>query len=210
MKSVINIFKKTLPLFSYLFHPIFIPILACMFYFFVNENYSSYLHYEVYLILLQVLILTFFIPISFFYLLKSLGKIDTVMVSELSQRKLPLFFQILLLLVLIEKGTTVDRIPELYYYFLSGLISTIMALVLLFTKIKASLHLLGIGSLLFFVISISIHEQTNFLSSIGFLMILTGIIASSRLEMKAHNYKELIIGFVIGVAPQIGLWYFWL
>lgn len=210
MSTILNIFKKTLPLFSYLFHPIFIPILACLFYFFVNENYFSYLQNEVYLILLQVLILTFLIPISFFYLLKSLGKIDTVMVSQLSQRKLPLFFQVVLILVLIEKGTTIDRIPELYYYFLSGLISTILALVLLFTRIKASLHLLGIGSLLFFVISISIHEQTNFLSSIGFLTLLTGIVASSRLEMKAHNYKELIIGFVVGIAPQIGLWYFWL
>ena len=202
--------KKILPLFSYVFHPIFIPLLACLFYFFVNQNYVSYSKFEIYLILLQVTILTFLIPISIFYLLKSFGKIDSIMVSELSQRKLPLVFQSILFLVLINKGTTQDRIPELYFYFLAGFVSTILALIFLFAKIKASLHMLGIASLLFFVIGISIHEQTNFLITIGLLFLISGFIASSRLEMKAHNFKELIIGFLIGIFPQIAFWFFWL
>ena len=205
-----NFSKKILPIFYYVFHPIFIPILACLFYFFVNENYVSYSKFEVYLILLQVTILTFLIPISFFYLLRSLGKIDSIMVSELSQRKLPLIFQAILLLVLINKGTTEDRISELYFYFLSGFISTVLALIFLFFKTKVSLHMLGIGSLLFFVIGISIHDQTNFLGSIVVLTFLSGIIASSRLEMKAHDFKELTIGFLIGTVPQVTLWFFWL
>ncbi len=202
--------KKILISISYIFHPIFIPIFACLFYFFVNENYVSYSKYEVYLILLQVVILTFMIPISFYYLLRSLDKIDSIMVSKLSQRKLPLIFQAVLLFVLINKGATENRIPELYYYFLAGLISTILAILFLFAKIKASLHMLGIGSLLFFVVGISIHTQTNFLISIGILTFLTGIVASSRLEMKAHDFKELSLGLLIGIIPQIVLWYFWL
>lgn len=202
--------KKILPIFSYIFHPIFTPILACLFYFFVNENYFSYSKFEVYLILMQVIILTFLIPISIFYLLRSLGKIDSIMVSELSQRKLPLIFQAILLLVLINKGTTEERIPELFFYFLAGLISTIIAILFLFAKIKVSLHMLGIGSLLFFVVGISIHEQTNFLISISILTLLTGIIATSRLEMKAHDLKELTIGFLVGIIPQVALWFFWL
>ncbi len=159
---------------------------------------------------MQVIILTFLIPISIFYLLRSLGKIDSIMVSELSQRKLPLIFQAILLLVLINKGTTEERIPELFFYFLAGLISTIIAILFLFAKIKVSLHMLGIGSLLFFVIGISIHEQTNFLISICILTLLTGIIATSRLEMKAHDLKELTIGFLVGIIPQVALWFFWL
>ena len=202
--------KKILPIFSYIFHPIFIPLLACCFYFFVNPNYYSSSKIEVYIILLQVLILTFLIPIAFFYLLKSLGKIDNIMASDLSQRKLPLIFQAILLLILIKKGTTIDRLPELYLYFLSGLISTLLALAFLFFKTKASLHMLGIGSLLFFVVGLSIHDQENFLTSIALFTLLSGIIASSRLAMNAHNYKELTIGFMIGIIPQIGLWFIWL
>jgi len=41
-------------------------------------------------------------------------------------------------------------------------------------------------------------------------MILNGLVASSRLMMKAHSNKELLIGFLCGIIPQIGLLYVWL
>ncbi len=132
------------------------------------------------------------------------------MVSDLSQRKLPLIMQIILIFVLIKKGTTPERIPELYYFFLGGLWSTIIALIFLFCKIKASLHMVGISSLLFFVIGLSIHKQSNFINSISFLLLITGIVASSRLEMKAHTNKELVFGFITGIIPQIIMWQYWL
>ena len=40
--------------------------------------------------------------------------------------------------------------------------------------------------------------------------LLNGFIASSRLEMKAHTYQELIIGFVLGAVPQLLLLFLWL
>jgi hypothetical protein len=39
---------------------------------------------------------------------------------------------------------------------------------------------------------------------------MNGIVASSRLVMKAHSDKELLVGFLSGVIPQIALLYFWL
>jgi hypothetical protein len=202
--------KKILPIFSYLFHPIFIPIFASIYYFYFNDSYFSYSNFDTYIILIQVLIITICIPITFFYLLRSLGKIDSIMVSELSQRKLPLFFQAILILVLIKKGATIDRVPELYFFFLAGFCSTIIALILIFCKIKASLHLLGMSSLLFFITGLSLHNQTNQINLICVLILITGFVASSRLEMKAHSVKELIVGFLIGGLPQVGFWWIWL
>ena len=63
--------------------------------------------------------------------------------------------------ILIKKGTTMDRIPELYFYFLGGLLSTLVVLCFLFCKIKASIHMVGISSLLFLVIGLSFHFKTN-------------------------------------------------
>ncbi len=205
-----NAFKRIIPLFSYLFHPLFIPVLGTLYFFLLSEPYKSYTSFQVYLVLFQVSIITVCIPIAFFYLLRSLGKIDTIMVSELTQRKLPLLMQLILLSVLIQKGTSQDRIPELYFYFLGGIISAFLALLFLFLKIKASLHLLGMGSLLFFVIGLSIHNQINALNSIAAITCITGLVATSRLEMKAHNNKELTIGLLIGFLPQLLLWRLWL
>ena len=202
--------KKILSVFSYLFHPIFIPIYSCLFYFYINESFVSYLKYAIYLILFQVTILTIFIPITFFYLLRSLGKIDTIMASEISQRKLPLLFQSVLLTVLIYKGTTIDVVPELYFYFFGAIISTLLALIFLFLQIKTSLHLLGISSFLFFAVGLSIHNEVNFSAIIIALILLNGIVATSRLIMNAHNIKELSLGFLVGVVPQVAIWQFWL
>lgn len=200
--------KKTLTLFSYLFHPIFIPLFGALFYFFYNENYFEDI--QKYLILFQIIIITILIPVSFFYLLKTLGKVDSIMVKDLSQRKIPLIIQSALLLILITKGITFSRIPELFYFLIGGLWSTLITLALLFGKIKASIHMLGISSLTAFVIGLSIHNQVNITYVISSLIVMNGLLAASRIVMNAHSNKELVIGFFVGILPQIILWYFWL
>lgn len=200
--------KKILPLFSYVLHPIFIPVFGTLLYLFLNENYFE--TGQKYIILVQVSIIMVFIPICFFYLLRTLGKVDSVMLSKLSQRKIPLVIQAVLIGVLIGKSITVDVIPELYYFFLGGLASTVLALLLLFIRTKASLHMLGISGLTIFAIGLSLHNQVNAIYMIAFLLMMNGIVAASRLEMQAHTEKELVFGGLIGVVPQLVLWHFWL
>ncbi|KAB1156736.1 hypothetical protein F6464_05115 [Flavobacterium luteum] len=200
--------KKILPLFSYLFHPIFIPLFGTIFYLFFIPNYFEF--NQKYLLLIQILIITIFIPISFYYLLRTLGKVDSMMVSELSQRKIPLIIQAVLIVTLIQKSITIDRVPELFFFFFGGLISTLLTLIFLFGKIKASIHMIGISSLTAFVVGLSLHNQVNFIYYIAFLILMNGVIASSRLAMKAHTNIELGIGFLVGLIPQVALGFFWL
>ena len=163
-----------------------------------------------YLFLIQIIIITILIPISLFYLLLTLGKIDSIMVPELSQRKFPLLIQILLLVILIQKSITIDRVYELFFFFIGAIISTFLALLLLFFNKKASLHMLGISSLTTFVIGLSIYNEVNLIYTISLLVLCNGFVASSRLVMRAHTLKELIIGFLCGVIPQLILFKFWL
>lgn len=132
------------------------------------------------------------------------------MLSDVNQRKIPLLLQAALTGVLIWKSITVDRFPELHYYFFAGLITTLIAFVLLFFKIKSSIHMLGMGALTFFVIGLSMHNQINITYTIASLFLFTGLIATSRLYMKAHSLTELVIGYAIGVIPQLLLWRMWL
>ena len=200
--------KKFLSFFSYLFHPIFVPVFGTLFYFLFSNYYFT--EQQKYLILLQISIITILIPISFYYLLRSFGKVDSVMVYQLSQRKIPLTIQAVLIFILITKSITAEVIPELYYYFLGGLISTFLLLILLFLKIKASIHMVGISTLTIFVIALSLHYHSNAIYTIAFLIAMNGIVASSRLELQAHTNKELVIGFFSGMLPQLILTYFWL
>lgn len=200
--------KKILPFFSYLFHPIFIPVMATLFYLFFYDSY--FVNQEKYFIVLQILIITVFLPILFFFLLRATGKVDSVMVSEVSQRKIPLVIQCFLIILLLRKSIPLARYPELHFFFLGVLLSTLQALGFLFFKIKASLHMVGISALTVFVIGLSIHNQIYAINWIAFLILMNGFVASSRLEMKAHTTTELIIGFLLGSIPQLLLFYFWL
>lgn len=163
-----------------------------------------------YLLILQIIIITFFLPLAFFYLLRTFGKADTIMLSDIHQRKIPLLMQMALTSILITKSVTVDRFPELFFFFLGGFISTFFTFILLFIKVKASIHMIGISALTFFVVGMSMHNQVNIIYTIASLFLVNGIIASSRLQMKAHTMEELVIGMAVGTLPQLVLWVFWL
>jgi hypothetical protein len=158
----------------------------------------------------QVVIIMVLIPLTIYYLLKSLGKLDTVMAERVEQRRIPLAIQALLIFILTRQSVTLERAPELYFFFLGAFGSTVSAFSLLFLRFKISLHMLGLGGLLTFLIGLSIHGQLNIINTIAFVLVVTGLTASSRLYMHAHDGLELTVGFIAGIVPQIALWYFWL
>jgi hypothetical protein len=200
--------QRFLRSFGYLFHPLFVPVYATLFYFLIAQNY--FYKHEIYLVFLQVLILTVLLPISLYYLLKSLGKIKSKILLDKKERCLPLAFYAVLLFILIKHSFSTFVIQELYYYFLGILISTLLALSLVLTGHKASLHMMAMASFTVFIISISVYYQVRFVSVVAFLILCCGFVASSRLLVKAHNLSEIALGTLIGVLPQIGLWYVWL
>ena len=200
--------KKIRPAFSYIFHPLFIPVYATLFYFFVTRNF--FYEHEVYLIFIQVLILTLLLPISLYYLLNSLGLIKSKMMLDKKERKLPLAFHAMFMVILIEHSFSDVVLPELYYYFMGYVISNLIALALLLFRYKISLHMLGISTLTIFVTSISAYYHIQFLYVIALLILCMGFTASSRLQLKAHTMGELALGTLIGALPQIGLWFIWL
>lgn len=201
--------KKILPFFSYLFHPLFVSVYAALFYFFVTKDF--FYPYEIFLILFQIAILTVFLPISMYFLLKSLGLArSSIMLHEKKERRLPLAFQAMFYLVLIEHSFSTVVVPELYYFFLGALISTLLTLVLIVLHFKASIHMIAITGMTLFIMAISIHYGIPFVSLVAFFIVMTGVVASSRLHMQAHTMRELLVGIIVGALPQIALWYFWL
>ena len=195
--------KKVLPIFSYFFHPLFIPLLAIVLYFLVSTN--SLTTSEQLLVYTQGIIFTIILPVLCFLFLKSINKIDSIMLPIVSQRKIPLLIQSILFLVLITQGNMFVYIPGLYYFFLGCFISTLLALLLVLIDVKASLHMVGVSSLVAFCIAMSVYTQRNLLLEISTLFFLNGLVGTSRLYMKAHTPKELLAGFFVGFIPQLFL-----
>ncbi len=70
--------------------------------------------------------------------------------------------------------------------------------------------MMAISGLTIFVIGLGIHLQMQNPYWAALLILLTGIVASSRLEMEAHSPYELVIGTFLGIFPQLLFLYLWL
>lgn len=99
---------------------------------------------------------------------------------------------------------------ELYYHFVGILGSLIACLMLVFFKFKASMHMMGISGITIFLIGLSFHYEVNVIFALSLFILSIGLVASARLYLKAHDAKELILGFLIGIVPQFLTFNYWL
>ena len=193
---------------SYLFHPVWMPFAGTLLYFLVSPRFFPEEVVEAKI--LAVAIMTIFIPVVYFFMLKTLGKVTDHYMREIEERKWPLLFYAGLNFVVLKYVLNAFDYPELYYFFFGIMISALLDLFLLFLKLKASLHMTGLGGLMIFLIFLSIHFNLNLIYTVSFLLAITGLTASSRLYYEAHNMNELAIGLLAGFIPQVALAFFWL
>lgn len=160
--------------------------------------------------LFSIGLLTIILPILLFYLLKTLRKVNSVQLKTTKERILPLALNSIIILVIIQRFLAQNELIELYYFFVGILLSTLTCLMLTILKFKASIHMIASGGVLMFIIAISIHYSININGTIALFSIIIGAIATSRLYLKAHTSTELIIGFFVGLLPQLILLNYWL
>lgn len=193
---------------AYLFHPIFIPFAGTICYFIVTPKYSP--------MELQsgnglpIFILTVIIPIISFLILKNLGLVKSIFLPGIKERTYPLIINLGLLAMVLIKVIPNSYTIELYFYFVGLIIATGACLIALFFGLKCSLHTAGMGSLLMFLIALSIHFETNITLAISLLTLATGLTATSRLYTKSHGRFEVLIGFFIGFIAQLITLQYWL
>ncbi|MAO07859.1 MAG: hypothetical protein CL596_04015 [Alteromonas sp.] len=159
---------------------------------------------------IAIAILSLFIPIVTYFLLKNLRMVNSIKLEQVWERKIPLMLQSLLILAITKLVFDPYISPELYFFFVGILFSTLSALLMVFFKIKISLHQMGIAGLTLFVIALSVHFQVNMLLWIALFLFANGWVASSRLYTKSHTQLELILGFFFGVIPQLLVLNSWL
>lgn len=199
--------KILLKLASYLFHPLWMPFAGSLFYFLFTPRFFP--EEIIKAKLMAIAIITIFIPIVFYFLLKNLGRAENIFLDKVGERKWPLFFFILLSLMVLHQVLNIYNYPALFYYFVGILISSIIAYIFTWFRIKVSLHMVGIAGLLMFIIGFCVYFHLYFIYTISFLIIAAGLSASSRLYYKAHTRFELALGFFTGLAPQIVMFSLW-
>jgi len=199
-----HIFKTV----SFVFHPLLMPFLGVLFYFFKSPRFIPIATVEAKLF--SIAILTIILPILLFYLLKTINKISSFYLKTTEERIWPLILNCAILILILKRVLTSNEIPELYYFFIGILCSNFACLILALLKFKASIHMIASAGLFMFIIAIGIHFKININSYIALMCIIIGAVATARLDLKAHSVIELVIGFFIGLIPQLIVLNYWL
>lgn len=193
---------------SYIFHPLWMPFTGSLLYFLITPRFFPYPLIKAKL--LAIAITTLFIPIVFYFLLKNLGKAQSMFLTDVKERRWPLFFFCLLIGLNLYQILDAYNYPALYYFFVGILFSSITGLILAFFQVKISLHMVGLSGILMFIVALSVFYRINLIYTISFLLAAIGLTATSRLQLKAHNWIELGLGFFIGLVPQLIVLRLWL
>ncbi len=200
--------KVLLTIVSYLFHPLFIPVGGTVAYFLITPKYTPL---EIQGgNLLPIFILTIIIPIVTYLILKNIGVVASIHMPTARERRYPVAIHVILLLMIIYKVIPNNYVMELYFYFIGLLIASITCLLLLFFNFKTSLHLVGVSGLFMYLINLSVHFEINVVIAISIFALLIGLVASSRLYLKAHTRPELLAGLAIGILSQLLTVTYWL
>ncbi|OBX26426.1 hypothetical protein LX77_01366 [Gelidibacter algens] len=193
---------------SYIFHPLIMPLLGVLFYFSKTPRFipDPVMKAKVF----SITILTLILPVLLYFLLKTIKKVDSLHLKSTKERIIPLLLNVLIIILILNRVLPYYEIPELYYFYLGILFSTLTCLFLALFKLKASIHMIASAGFFMFAVALSIHFKININGTIALMCIIIGAIATSRLHLKAHTNMELLIGFFVGLLPQLVLLNYWL
>ena len=191
-------------LFSIVFHPLFIPVMAAWYLVYIQPGYfTGFSATEKSLVVLRVGYNTIFFPALTVVLLKAVGFIKSILLKSKRDRIIPYIATNIFYFWMYLVFKNNDEIPSILTGFIFGIFlgSTLALLANIYFKI--SMHALGMGAFtgLILVIIFSGFQYLLFLPAMVVLL-LTGLVCSSRLIVSDHTPFEIYTGLLIAIICQ--------
>ena len=186
---------------SIVFHPIVIPTIGILLYFFVIPN--NFNNHQRITVLGLIFVTTYILPLFILILFKKLKLIKSFKAESIQERKIPVAIMILIFYVL---GNTLKTIPNIYeigVLFYATALGLIAIYILFSLKIKTSIHLLSLGIMTGFFLKLTSLHNENLILVVFCSFLLSGLLASARLHLKAHTEREVYLGFFLGFLSPI-------
>lgn len=194
---------------SYVFHPLFIPTYV---YFFLTQafpyEFSGFLRNDAGFRTIVVFINTAFFPAVAIFLLWRLKFIESIFLKSQKERIAPYMIVMIFYwwLWYLSKNFT-DQPFELRVFFLGTFLTTPVALVLN-NFFKISMHAIGVGSMLAFMLILSFVKSADMTAAVAASAMITGFVCTARFLVSDHTNKEIYSGLILGIVCQLVAAYF--
>jgi hypothetical protein len=192
-------------LFSYIFHPLFIPVIATCYLAFIHQGYfTGIAPHEKLFIILRVAYITIFYPAVTVLLLKAVGFIKSIFLKTQRERifiyAAANIFYFWMYLVFRSQ----PDVPSILTAFIFGVFLSSSVGLFANTYFKISMHALGMGALsgLLLLIIFSGSSYNIFLAAM-LVFLITGFVSSSRLVVSDHHPFDIYTGIIFGIMCQL-------
>ncbi|MDZ7613099.1 MAG: hypothetical protein U5K51_04855 [Flavobacteriaceae bacterium] len=191
---------------SYALHPILFSTIGSLLYFLLSPSHIS--KPQEHVILVVVFVSTYLLPLLLLYILKHFQLINSFELETIEERKFPILFLVLLTYLIGRMLLSLQVVDLLAYSFYGSCLALLISYLLFYLKIKTSIHTMGIGSLIGFIVMMSIYYEMNFNLLLAVFIILAGFIGSARLALGVHKPVEIFLGIAIGIGSQLLVFFY--
>lgn len=190
-------------LISYLFHPLFIPIFLIYWLIFLHPTaFLGFSEGQKWQTLTISIVNLLVFPLFSTLLLKALGFVSSIKLKTQKDRIIPLIasgiFFFWCYLVFKEQ----IEYPRMLVVLIFGMFLSSSAALLANIYLKVSIHAMGVGGLLGFMLWLAWTGQVMLAGPLMVVFILAGMVISARLALQAHKPIDVVVGCLLGLIAQ--------
>lgn len=126
------------------------------------------------------------------------GDIKDLFISKREERTMPYLFSMLAYVFWVLFLWRTLNFPLSLLIYPIGCVVSIVAMTFINLKWKVSAHLTGIGGLIGGIFGVSYQMALNPLWLFILAIVISGLVAISRVYLKAHTMGQVIVGFLLG------------
>ena len=193
-KKIIQIAK----IISTLFLPLYAPVIAFLWLFFFSYMRLFSLGYKLQ-ILLMVYVFTVFVPHFSINVFRRLNRWTHWQLSYREHRHMPYVLTLLSYTACLLLFSRINATMFFRGIIMASLVAQVIC-VLVNTRWKISTHMVGIGGLLGMIIAFSDLFRYNPVWPTCGLLLVSGLLGTSRMILRQHSLSQVVVGFLVGFA----------
>jgi hypothetical protein len=197
--------RITAHLLSYIFHPLFIPVIATWYLAFVLPGYfTGMAPREKLSIIISVATNTIFYPAFTVLLLKGVGFIDSIFLKTQRERIIPYVTSNIYYFWMYLVFRNQPEVPSILTAFIFGIFLSSSVALLANIYFKISMHALGVGALsgLMLLIIFTGFSNSIFLPAM-LVFLITGFVGTARMIVSDHMPFDIYAGIFFGLICQV-------
>lgn len=192
-------------IFSFVFHPLFIPVIATWYLAFIHQGYFTGISSsEKGMIIIRVAYSTIFFPALTVVLLKALKFINSIFLKTQRERIIPFVAANIFYFWMYLVFRSQPQVPTILTAFIFGVFLSSSVGLFANSYYKISMHGLGLGALsgLLLLMIFSGTPYSIFLSAM-ITFLITGFVSTSRLIVGNHKPFDIYSAIIFGILCQL-------